>query len=246
MKIINSHYIPLPEPRWLIANAYGNIYEQLGTLTIVEDVSNKKDGYRIKTHSHPVVSHTAVDSNEIKDEKFFYYGTLTPANGEVLDDMELKDCRPICLSSLRSLNYWRFNALIFVFQTGEHHRDFLLEDFISDLRAFHIRLIFPEKELQEVTITSYNIDHGDGCRTTMLISDMTNILFVVPFFGYRENNKVQPDWDEIFLEFVNQARAYLEINSKYRFHFKSSVEMFNPLIERLNNELNDYLEREED
>ena len=75
---------------------------------------------------------------------------------------------------------------------------------------------------------------------------MTKILFVVPFYGYRENNKVQPNWDEIFLEFVNQARAYLEINSKYRFHFKSSVEMFNPLIERLNNELNDYLEREED
>lgn len=246
MKIINSHYVPLPEPRWLIVDANGNIYEQLGTLTIVEDVSNKEEGYRIKTHSHPVVSYTMIDTPEIKGKEFMYYSTLTPANGQVLDDMELTDCFPLCPTGLRELFYLRFNALIFAFQTGEHHLDFLLEDFIRDLRAFHIRLIFPEKELQELTITTYNIDHGDGSRTTMLISDMTKILFVVPFFGYRENNKVQPDWDEIFLEFVNQARAYLEINSKYRFHFKSSLEMFNPLIERLNNELNDYLEREED
>lgn len=39
MKIINSHYIPLPEPRWLIMTPKGSIYEQLGTLTVVEDVA---------------------------------------------------------------------------------------------------------------------------------------------------------------------------------------------------------------
>ena len=27
MKIINSHYIPLPEPRWLIVTPQGVIYE---------------------------------------------------------------------------------------------------------------------------------------------------------------------------------------------------------------------------
>ena len=55
MKIINSHYIPLPEPRWLIMTPQGDIYEQVGTLTVVEDVSTKKEGYAIKTYSHPVV-----------------------------------------------------------------------------------------------------------------------------------------------------------------------------------------------
>ena len=56
MKIINSHYIPLPEPRWLIMDPRGDIYEQVGTLTVVEDASTKKEGYAIKTHSHPVVT----------------------------------------------------------------------------------------------------------------------------------------------------------------------------------------------
>ena len=49
MKIINSHYIPLPEPRWLIMTPQGDIYEQVGTLTVVEDASTKKGEYAIKT-----------------------------------------------------------------------------------------------------------------------------------------------------------------------------------------------------
>ena len=54
MKIINSHYIPLPEPRWLIVDAMGSIHEQIGTLTVVE--GERKDGYGIVTHSYPVVA----------------------------------------------------------------------------------------------------------------------------------------------------------------------------------------------
>ena len=42
MKIINSHYIPLPEPRWLIMDPQGDIYEQVGTLTVVEDHYNSR------------------------------------------------------------------------------------------------------------------------------------------------------------------------------------------------------------
>ena len=53
-------------------------------------------------------------------------------------------------------------------------------------------------------------------------------------------------WDEIFMEYVNQARAYLKINPNYRFHFSSSLEILEPLIDKLNNELNDYLERKEE
>ena len=48
------------------------------------------------------------------------------------------------------------------------------------------------------------------------------------------------------MEFVNQARAYLKINRKYRFHFKTALEDLQPLAERLNAELNDYLERKEE
>ena len=48
------------------------------------------------------------------------------------------------------------------------------------------------------------------------------------------------------MEYVNQARAYLKINPNYRFHFSSSLEILEPLVERLNTELNDYLERKEE
>ena len=53
MKIINSHYIPLPEPRWLIVDPKGTIYEQLGTMTIVADASKEKGEGGIKTYAHP-------------------------------------------------------------------------------------------------------------------------------------------------------------------------------------------------
>ena len=46
MKIINSHYIPLPEPRWLIMTPQGDIYEQVGTLT--QDVQPSCGGFRGK------------------------------------------------------------------------------------------------------------------------------------------------------------------------------------------------------
>jgi hypothetical protein len=69
---------------------------------------------------------------------------------------------------------------------------------------------------------------------------------MVPFWAYADKKGVHIKWDEIFMEYVNQARAYLKINPKYRFHFSSALEILKPLIERLNNELNDYLERKEE
>ena len=64
MKIINSHYIPLPEPRWLIVDPKGSIYEQLGTMTIVADATKEKGEAGITTYAHPVVAHTAFDTPE--------------------------------------------------------------------------------------------------------------------------------------------------------------------------------------
>jgi hypothetical protein len=68
MKIINSHYIPLPEPRWLIVDPVGTIYDQIGTLTVVEDSSKEKGKFGITTHSYPVVGHTAIDNTEETEE----------------------------------------------------------------------------------------------------------------------------------------------------------------------------------
>ena len=244
MKIINSHYIPLPEPRWLIVTPKGEIYEQIGTLSVVEESSTKKGKHGIKTHSHPVVSHTSFGIPEEKDDTLQYYTMLTSANGKVLDDLLLEDCTPVCLSKVRSLNFLRFNALYFRL-TRNHYEDFYLEDFIDDLKFYSIKLLFPEKELQEIHITTFNEkDHPEWGSS--LINDLTEILFMVPFWAYADKEGVHIKWDEIFMEFVNQARAYLKINPKYHFHFKSSVDMLNPLIDKLNKELNDYLERKEE
>ena len=245
MKIINSHYIPLPEPRWLIVTPQGVIYEQIGTLTVVEDASTKKDEYEIKTHSHPVVAQTTIDMPDDSGNTFQFFGTLTPANGRVLDDVSVDDCTVLCLSKVRSLNYLRFNALCFKLQTGKYFEDFDLEEFLEELKSYAIKLIFPEKELQEIHITTFN-GREDGSGVGMLVNDLTEILFMVPFWAYADKEGVHIKWDEIFMEYVNQARAYLKINPNYRFHFSSSLEILEPLIDKLNNELNDYLERKEE
>ena len=112
----------------------GEIYEQIGTLSVVEESSTKKGKHGIKTHSHPVVSHTSFGIPEEKDDTLQYYTMLTSANGKVLDDLLLEDCTPVCLSKVRSLNFLRFNALYFRL-TRNHYEDFYLEDFIiSDKR----------------------------------------------------------------------------------------------------------------
>ena len=51
------------------------------------------------------------------------------------------------------------------------------------------------------------------------------------------------DDDDIFFEFVNQARAMLELNPHYDFHFTTIDKQMEYMAERLNKELNDYLER---
>ena len=244
MKIINSHYIPLPEPYWLIVTPQGTIYEQIGTLSVVEDASTKKGEYAIKTHNHPVVAHTSFDTPEKKGDTLQVFTMLTPANGDVLDDLLLSDCTPLCLSAHRSLNYLRFNALYFKL-TRTHYEDFYLEDFIDEMKYYAVKLIFPEKELQEINITTHS-DKEHPEDGGFLINDLTEIFFMVPFWAYADRKGVHIKWDEIFMEYVNQARAYLKINPKYRFHFSSALEILKPLIERLNNELNDYLDRKEE
>ena len=245
MKIINSHYIPLPEPRWLIADPKGSIYEQLGTLTIVEDSSKEKGKSVITTHSHPVVAYADIDVVEDDGKNFKYMSTLTRANGKVLDDVLNDDCFRLCPSGCRNLTYIIFNMLVLRYETGPHYEDFFLDDFIEDLRSAHVKLIFPDKELQEVSLTTF--ETGDeGNKSSVIMSDPSQIFFISPFWATADKKGVHIEWEEIFMEYVNQARSYLQINPKYRFHFKSSLDLLAPLVEKLNNELNDYLERKEE
>ena len=113
------------------------------------------------------------------------------------------------------------------------------------MKYYAVKLIFPEKELQEINITTYS-DKEHPEDVGFLINDLTEIFFMVPFWAYADKKGVHIKWDEIFMEYVNQARTYLKINPKYLFHFSSSLEILKPLVERLNNELNDYLERKEE
>ena len=69
-------------------------------------------------------------------------------------------------------------------------------------------------------------------------------LFLVNFADAIDEQQVQLlDEDDIFFEFVNQARAMLEVNPHYEFHFTVLDQQMSYIADRLNKELNDYLER---
>ena len=240
MKIINSHYIPLPEPRWLIVDPKGAIYEQLGTLTVVEEAPKEKGKYGIVTHSHPVVAFADIGYTEDDGDRINIMTSLTIADGQVLDDVVLENCTRLCPAGHRKLISYNFNTLVFKLMTGPDADYFDLDEFIEDLKLNGVTLIFPKNELQEIELTLF-----DANDIGMIISDMTGIQFVVPFYAILDKKGVHIQYDKIFLEFVNQARAYLKINPKFRFHFKASLKELNPLVEKLNNELNDYLEQKE-
>ena len=56
MKIINSHYIPLPMPHNVIMSPdTERVAEQIGVLSVVEEAPTPDNGYGIITHEHPVV-----------------------------------------------------------------------------------------------------------------------------------------------------------------------------------------------
>ena len=242
MKIINSHYIPLPEPRWLIMTPQGDIYEQMGTLTVVEDVSTKKEEYAIKTYSHPVVGFAERMNTEEDGDKVNFMSTITPADGDVLDDVLLKDCTRLCPSKHRMLTFIQFNTIVVKLMTRPNAEDIDLDTLIEDMKFCAIKFIFPEQELHELDLTTMNYDGN-----VYLISDgECSPQFIMPVYAYLDKQGVHIDYDKIFMEFVNQARAYLKINPKFRFHFNTPREEWQSLVERLNNELNDYLERKED
>ena len=94
-------------------------------------------------------------------------------------------------------------------------------------------------------------NHQEIILTNMAIGDKMYFqsyigqpLFLVYFADMIDDKHIQPiDDDDIFYEFVNQARALLEINPNFEFHFTTIDKQLDYITERLNKELNDYLER---
>ena len=86
-----------------------------------------------------------------------------------------------------------------------------------------------------------------GSAGVVLIeSDLSGLYFVAPIGKPTKELTVMVDSDKILMEFVNQARVYLKINPKYRFHFTTANEKLKDVVDEINNHLEDYLERKED
>lgn len=242
MKIINSHYIPMPEPRWLIITPIGEIYDQIGTLSVVEEAPGKKGKYGIKTHNHPVVVSADKDTMQEKKDCYDFTTSLTLGNGKVLDDVLVDNCIRVCPTDHRTIDFMRFNCLAMNFMTGEYFEDFSLEEFIEELRGCGIKFLFPKKEEQEMTLTTF-----EGDTIGMIISDPLQMFFAVPFWAVASlKDGIQIEYDKILMEFVNQARIYLTINPKYKFHFSTSIDVLEEVVDKLNNELENYLDRKEE
>jgi hypothetical protein len=242
MKIINSHYIPLPEPHWLIADTNGFIYEQLGTLTVVESASKNTDGCSIVTHSYPVIANAITDVyDESKEDGLAMNCSLAPADGRVLGDTELEDCFRLCPSNHRVVPYLKFNLLAMKYLSYAGYENFDLAESIGYMQGCNIRLDFPKQNEQTV---QFSLSNYDG--NIYMESDLGGLYFTIPVGRLQKGNKLEIDSDKLLMEVVNQARAYLMINPKYRFHFTTAIDDFQDVIDLLNNELNDYLERKED
>ena len=96
-----------------------------------------------------------------------------------------------------------------------------------------------KENYQEIILNNMRI--GDK---VYLQSILLQPLFLVNFADAIDEQQVQLlDEDDIFFEFVNQARAMLEVNPHYEFHFTVLDQQMSYIADRLNKELNDYLER---
>ncbi len=241
MKVIHSHYIPLPEPHNLIATPDCKVYKQIGSMAVVMESEEAKYGY--ETRVHPVVI-IAMRDEEFVDtdghKKVAY--SIAPAEGDVLYDYVLDDCFLLCPADKRELNYLKFNMLAMKFMTFVDNEAFDLSDVIEAMEITSVKLDFPKDNNQEVVLT---MESSDDLKDIYITSSLNGLYFLV-LFGELKDHQIECDLDVLQMEFVNQARAYLKINPNYQFHFSSPLKELKEIVDKLNNELNDYLVRDDE
>jgi hypothetical protein len=96
--IVSTTYVPL-QPPYQIIKYKKDIAMQIGTLiasTKKEDIKGK-NGYKIETHSHPVVVYE--NKNRVNPSKSLVYSSFL--EGAVWNNVEVKDVTTICLSNSR-------------------------------------------------------------------------------------------------------------------------------------------------
>jgi hypothetical protein len=243
MKIINTHYIPLAEPHNIImAPGEDAIAEQIGVLSVIEEAPTEDGGYGIKTHEHPVTRQLPQTIIE-KDDKHNYtvMATVAKAEGDIWWHVENTDCLMVCPVAKRVIHSFQLNLLMMslMAHTGD---DYDPMGMMERFKECGIKVVWPDnvkENHQEIILTNMNI--GDKMY---LQSYIAQPLFLVYFADVVDDTHIQPiDDDDIFFEFVNQARTMLEINPKYDFHFTTIDKQLDYIAERLNEELNNYLER---
>lgn len=246
MRIINSHYIPLPAPyRLIMSSKSDEIAIQIGVLSVVEEAPSIGGGYGIVTHEHPVVKsvgHTAYIAEEGASLQTFY--SLSKADGNVWSDEEIGDCIMLCPADKRSINLLLFNMVLSTSLTGRHG-DYDPIGLLQRLKEHGISLELTEnakKDHQEIVLVPIEVE-----RKMYLKSYDAQLPFAVAFGDCVGEKMMEPyDMNEVFFEFVNQARALLTFNRNYDFKFLILDRRLDDLTERLNTELNNYLEREDE
>ena len=97
------------------------------------------------------------------------------------------------------------------------------------------------------SVSALTLTTFEGDTIGMIISDPLQMFFAVPFWAVASlKDGIQIEYDKILMEFVNQARIYLTINPKYKFHFSTSIDVLEEVVDKLNNELENYLDRKEE
>lgn len=243
MKIINSHYIPLAEPHNVIMGpGEEDIAEQIGVLSVVEENTTADGGYGIRTHEHPVVRRLGpVVLGKEDKHNYTVMATVEKAEGDVWWQLENNDCYMVCPVNKRKINIFQLNLLMMsqMLKTGCEYDPIGMMERFKEV-GIEVKWEDSAKENhQEIILTNMAI--GDKMYFQSYIGQP---LFLVYFADMIDDKHIQPiDDDDIFYEFVNQARALLEINPNFEFHFTTIDKQLDYITERLNKELNDYLER---
>ena len=218
------------------------IAEQIGTLTVIEEAPTKNGGYGIKSHEHPVVrALTDVSFIEEKEDSYGYFTTVEHGEGEVWTNLSNKECMVLCPASQRKITRERLNTIMMC-RVMSFNAEYDVVGMIQMLKENGVEVVWPEKakeDYQEIVLS--NISMKDRMYLQGLLSGP--LFFVQVGEDINDKQISMLDDEDIFLEFVNQARAMLEINPRYQFHFTALDHQMDYITERLNTELNDYLER---